>query len=124
VEGRRLTRDRDEEIVTTLVDAARRTGEHLEHLRRLFGRAQVVRCGAFELELRGTDVVALRRTSGPAPLWRRRADAARRELRRKAASGDRAAAAALRDLGEEPPPVRHWADTDDDRAEQDGEEAP
>jgi alkylation response protein AidB-like acyl-CoA dehydrogenase len=41
------------------------------------------------------------------------AEAAREQLRRAAAAGDRAARQALTDLGEPVPVLRHWADLGD-----------
>jgi hypothetical protein len=125
--GRELTQAAEE--ILPLFEAARRGGERPADLRRRLSAAQVVRCGAFEAELRTSELVALRRVAGAGaeevPRWRAVADAARRELRGAAARGDRRAIAALRDLGETPPrhsraanPVpRHWADTERDEDE-------
>jgi hypothetical protein len=43
-------------------------------------------------------------------------EAAREQLRRAAAAGDRAARRALQDLGEALPPIRHWSERDDGEA--------
>ena len=51
---------------------------------------------------------------GPGERLRARGEAARQQLRRAAAEGDRAARRALADLGEVPPPLRHWSERDDE----------
>jgi hypothetical protein len=96
-----------------LDEAARRLRQPPDDLRRRLSASQVVRVGAFVLERRTTNDVAMRRAApeDDLPRWNR---IALDELHRAAVAGDPWARRAMKEIGVPAPAPRHFADVDDD----------